>query len=79
MPDRRIENDGEGLLVQSPPCGRNVQVVSQPGRMIEIRALGRTVLSLEARCEHGHEPWLPDALQRAIEHALSEPEGGQDA
>lgn len=70
-----LEPGDENVLVQQSPCGRDLLVVSQPGRLIEVRHKGRTVLLMQPKCEHGHEPWFAEAIERATTHALGQ-EGG---
>ena len=62
-----VRQPKSGLMVQEHPKKSDFIVVSQPGRVVEVRVGLALLLRLDARGTD--EPWLPGALQRAIEHA----------
>jgi hypothetical protein len=64
-PDSRPSESG--LMVQEHPLKPDFVVVSQPGRVIELRVGLALVLALHV--SDTDEPWLLGALERAIEHA----------
>lgn len=62
--------DRDEVLVEAHPRAPGFQVVSQPGRDIEIRSDGHGVLFLRVT---EHELWLPGAIERAAANCRRTP------